>query len=197
MTRVRRYRAKRGPAPLADKRDQYLRLMAQGMSNAAASREVGINRKTGTRWRYGRTETVRSGRTYTYSPIDKKSTAISTRFLSEDERIAIADLLRAGNSVRAIAQELGRNPATVSREIRRNADPGTGAYHPHRAQQRAAVRRARSKEGKLRRNPELRELVQQRLNRRWSPEQISRVLREEFPDRPEMHIAHETIYQSL
>ncbi|MFC7564426.1 hypothetical protein ACFQU9_14545 [Actinomadura namibiensis] len=28
--------------------------MAQGMSNSAACRVVGINRKTGNRWRYGR-----------------------------------------------------------------------------------------------------------------------------------------------
>jgi hypothetical protein len=29
--------------------------MAQGMNNSAACRQVGINRKTGNRWRYGRT----------------------------------------------------------------------------------------------------------------------------------------------
>lgn len=45
---------KRGPEPLADKRDHYLRLMAQGMSNSAACREAGVNRRTGNRWRYGR-----------------------------------------------------------------------------------------------------------------------------------------------
>ena len=54
MTKPRRKPKKPGPAPLAEKREQYLRLMAQGMSNSAACRELGINRRTGTRWRYGR-----------------------------------------------------------------------------------------------------------------------------------------------
>jgi IS30 family transposase len=31
----------------------------------------------------------------------------------------------------------------------------------------------------------------------WSPQQIAQRLREEFPDRPEMRVSHETIYQSL
>lgn len=39
---------------MADKRDHYLRLVAQGTSNSAACREVGVHRKTGNRRRYGR-----------------------------------------------------------------------------------------------------------------------------------------------
>ncbi|MFB9301131.1 IS30 family transposase [Kibdelosporangium philippinense] len=168
------------------------------MSNSAACREVGIARRTGDWWRYGRTVTDGTGRKHTYPPITvEPPPEISSRFLSEDERIAIADLRRAGNSIRAIARELGRDPATISREVRRNADPHTGAYHPHRAQKRAVARRARSKEGKLRRNPQLREFVQQHLDQRWSPEQISRAAQVNFPDQPDMQVACETIYQAL
>ena len=39
--------------------------------------------------------------------------------------------------------------------------------------------------------------MQGKLRKRWSPEQISRRLAAEFPDRPEMRVSHETIYQSL
>ena len=92
---------------------------------------------------------------------------------------------------------MDRDPATISREVRRNGDPRTGVYHPHRAQRRATARRARSKEGKLRRNPQLREFVQRHLDQRWSPEQISRALRREFPGQPGMHAVHETIYRAL
>ena len=81
--------------------------------------------------------------------------------------------------------------------MRRNSDPATGVYHPHRAQKRAVARRSRSREGKLQLSPELREFVQQRLDERWSPEQISRVLRELFPDRPEMQLVPESIYQAV
>ena len=42
-----------GAQPLTSQRDQYRALMREGMSNAAASRIVGVNRKTGHRWRYG------------------------------------------------------------------------------------------------------------------------------------------------
>lgn len=199
MTKPFRRPKKRGPAPLADKRDQYLRLMAQGMSNSAACREVGVNRKTGNRWRYGRKIVDRAGNVRVYAPITEQPDdgAISPRFLSEDERIVIADMLRAGASLRAIARELKRSPATISREVRRNRDARTGKYHPFRAQRRAAVRRARSKEGKVRRDPELKTYIQQRLDQRWSPEQISQDLRNAFPDEPDRHLAHETIYQAI
>ena len=63
--------------------------------------------------------------------------AVSPRYLSEDERIVIADLHRAGRGVRQIALELGRDPSTVSRELRRNAHPVSGDYRPHAAQRRA------------------------------------------------------------
>ncbi|MFE5114021.1 helix-turn-helix domain-containing protein [Streptomyces sp. NPDC056663] len=55
-------------------------------------------------------------------------------------------MLHAGNSLRAIAQELRRSPATISREVRRNRDPRTGKHQPFRAKRRAAVRRAPSLE---------------------------------------------------
>nr|WP_318658053.1 helix-turn-helix domain-containing protein [Streptomyces dioscori] len=94
---------------------------------------------------------------------ERDTGAGSPRFLSEDERIVIADLPRAKKSLHAIARELGRTPATISREVRRNRDPRTGKYHPFQAQRRAAVRRARSKEGKTGRDPELKEFIQQHL----------------------------------
>ena len=43
----------------------------------------------------------------------------------------------------------------------------------------------------------LRDYVQDCLEKRWSPEQISHQLPIEFPDEPERHVVHETIYQAL
>src|SRR5450759_4210902 len=171
--------------------------MRQGVSNAAACRIVGVNRKTGHRWRYRRTITIRTGEIRTYPAITRLAHPVSARFLSEPERIAIADGLIRGGSIRVIAAELGRAPSTVSREIRRNRDTRTEVYHPFRAQRRAAGRRVRPKLGKLVRNAELRAFVQGHLEQRWSPEQISRVLPGLFPGRPEMRVVHETIYQVL
>lgn len=54
-----------------------------------------------------------------------------SRCLGEDERIHIADRLREKATIRAIATELGRNPSTVRREIRRNRHPVNDQYRPH------------------------------------------------------------------
>src|SRR6478609_2503946 len=100
-----------GPgAPLTAERERYLRLVAQGMSNVEACREVGVHRTTGTRWRDGRSMVDSGGRARYYPPITAPAVAISPRYLSEDERVLIGDLLRAGRSVRSIATELGRSP---------------------------------------------------------------------------------------
>src|SRR5271168_3392802 len=107
-------RQKPGPGkPLTAQRELYFRLMKQGLNNSEACRLVGIHRKTGQRWRHGRRHRAR-GREYYYRPITAPPPTVSARFLSEDERIRIADLYRLGWSKRAIARKLGRDPSTIS-----------------------------------------------------------------------------------
>ena len=120
-----------GPFPRTDLRELYVRLMSQGMNNSQACRTVGINRRTGTRCRFGREVKTAHG-THAYPSILNRQ-LISERFLSGDERVVIADLFRTGESIRQIAKQLGRSPSTVSREIRRNRHPATGRYQPFAA----------------------------------------------------------------
>src|SRR5664279_4222798 len=122
---------------------------------------------------------------------------ISPRFLSEDERIKIADLHRARHGVWDIAARTGRSPATISRELRRNRDQESGRYRPFAAHRLAVQRRTRRRPGKIAGDPVLRGFVQDRLGKKWSPEQISQALRAEFPHHPERHVVHETIYQAV
>jgi len=191
-------RGRSGVAPQREKREQFARLIARGVPNAEACRVVGINRRTGTRWRFGREITSSSGRRLHYPPvITTRKAQISPRYLSEDERVRVADLHRQGLSVRAIAVEVDRSPSTVSRELRRNRDAGSGDYRPFTAQRLAVDRRARPGRGKLLYDPVLRQFVAERLDKRWSPEQISHGLRGEFPDQPERHLVPETIYQAV
>jgi transposase, IS30 family len=85
--------------------------------------------------------------------------------------------------------------------------PGRGgAYrwrYSHRVAQRRADERAlRPRPGKLRPQhgqpyPPLWQQVKAKLQLRWSPVQIARWLRLEYPDRPECHVSHETIYQAI
>lgn len=102
---------------LFEQRERWARLIARGSSNSEACRVVGVDRRTGTRWRYGRTILDAAGRSVHYPPVtnsQRPSAPLSARYLSLDERIAIADLLRVGVTIRAIAAELGRSPSTIS-----------------------------------------------------------------------------------
>ena len=83
----RRPRKSPGALPLTSQRDQYRALMQQGMSNAAACRAVGVNRKTGHRWRYGRAVTTRTGETRVYAAITGPPALVSPRYLSEARRL--------------------------------------------------------------------------------------------------------------
>jgi transposase, IS30 family len=159
---------------------------------------VGVHPKTGKRWRLGRVMTSSSGARLHYAAVvSTGKQVISERYLCEAERVRIADLRRSGSGVRVIAAQLGRSPSTVSRELRRNQDPGSGRYRPFAAQRRAARRRARPGRGKLLRDPVLREFIAGRLQKRWSPEQVSHALRGRFPGDRWRHLAHETIYQAI
>ncbi|MGW4610602.1 IS30 family transposase [Streptomyces sp. NPDC004532] len=193
--KIREIRTAQGSKKLVRERETYFRLMQQGLSNNQACRIVGINPKTGRRWRNGRSADRKQKAAPPVRPGVPPSD--TSRYLREDERIYIADRLREKVTVRAIAGELGRSPSTISREVRRNRHPTNGQYRPFAAQARADARRPRPKPGKIKQNPELRAFVQDRLDLRWSPEQICQALRAQFPDRPEMHVVHETVYQAL
>jgi IS30 family transposase len=182
-----------GRRRLTREREAYLALVGRGVGSEEACRIVGINFRTGRRWRNGRNPT---GREAAAARITAART-VPGRYLNEDERLHIADRRRERATVRQIAAELGRDPSTISRELRRNAHPVSGDYRPHAAQARAEARRPRPKISKIAASPALRQAVQDGLDLKWSPEQIVRRLRRDFPDRPEMHVTHETIYQAL
>lgn len=185
MADRKRPRKSRGAPPKNAARAHYDQLMKQGMGISEACRIVGISRSSGTRWRYGHTVVLKSGDIKKYAPISHHRPAvISARFLSESERITIADLLNARRSIRALALELGRSPSTVSREIRRNIHEPSGNYRPRTAQRSAERRRSRQRTGRIARNSELRESVREHLKQRWSPRQISNRLRTDFPGQP-------------
>jgi IS30 family transposase len=164
-------------------RDRFWSMLRSGVSVTSACEDLGVSRRTGHRWILD---------TRGRAPVKKPE--LTGRYLSVDERIRIADLKIAGESVRSIARQLGRAPSTISRELRRNH--GRSRYGPHTAQRRAVRRRCRPKEFKLD-HPGLRDVVQSKLCLKWSPEQISLHLSERFGDHPEMNVAFETIYTAL
>jgi transposase-like protein len=81
------------------------------------------------------------------------------RYLSFVEREEIALLKAQGKGVREIAREIGRDPGTVSRELRRNAATrgGKPVYRAVVAQWKAQQAAKRPKTAKLVNNDRLRE----------------------------------------
>src|SRR4051812_42188321 len=98
-----------------------MELRERGWSIHAAAREVGVSRSAGNNWARGY-KTYRQGKVVGFVPALERLAVrqISPRYLSQDERIEIADLHRDGASIRQIARHLGRAPSTVSRELSRN-----------------------------------------------------------------------------
>jgi IS30 family transposase len=115
--------------------------------------------------------------------------------LSLTEREEISRGLAAGLTLTAIAGGLGRSTSTVSREVARNR--GLRGYRAVAADRLAEARTRRPKPAKLAVDARLRAHVEQRLAKRWSPQQIAARLVCEFPDDPRMRVSHETIYTSL
>jgi len=70
-------------------------------------------------------------------------------------------------------------------------------YSAADSHERAAALRARPKERKLESCARLHDYVRDGLLEKWSPEQVSKRVAEEFPENPEMRVSHETIYESL
>jgi len=160
--------------------------LQRGEFIADAAVKAGTYRKQGTRW-VAACGGVRP----------RRGRALKGRCLSFAEREEIALGRARGETIRVIARRLGRSPSTISRELTRNADRCDGGYRATTAHALAYERASRPKPAKLATNLALRELVQDDLRRRFSPEQIAGRLRRRFPDDPEMWVSTETIYQSL
>lgn len=115
--------------------------------------------------------------------------------LTSEEREEIRVALSAKMSIRAIARLLARAPSTISREVARNR--GRRYYKAIDADRRARRMAKRPKLGVLEINLELRRIVIEKLQLKWSPEQISGWLKVEYSRQKRMQVSHETIYKSL
>ena len=119
----------------------------------------------------------------------------SCRVLSLAEREELSRGLARGDSLRQIGRELRRAPSTISREVRRYG--GRREYRAAVADRGAWTRARRPKRCRLAQSHLLCTLVAKKLTLDWSPQQMSQWLRGTFPDDPELHVSHETIYRSL
>src|SRR5450830_1065758 len=163
--------------------DQLWSRLSSGMAAKPAARELGMSPGT------VRAYLVRCGG---IRPVTHRRAPCR---LDLAEREEISRGLAAGVSVGVIAAGLGRAPSTVSREVARNG--GRAGYRAVVADQVAWARAARPKACKLATHLVLRDIVEAKLRRRWSPEQIAGWLARRHPNEPEWQVSHETIYRTL
>jgi IS30 family transposase len=115
--------------------------------------------------------------------------------LCAEERETISRELCKNTSIRQIGRLLGRHHSTIADEISRNG--GREHYRACAAQERYESLKVRPKERKLVASSRLPDAVNEGLEQKWSPEQISARLAGDYPDDPEMCVSPETIYQTL
>ena len=143
------------PDPSRAVQRQFWRTIATGVTTAEASLAVGVSVPVGTRWfRHA-------------GGMPPISLAEPTgRYLSFEEREEIAIMRAKDKGVREIARTLGRDPGTISRELRRNAATRGGTQEDRAtvAQWKAQQAAKRPKVAKLVANDRLREYVQDRLD---------------------------------
>lgn len=132
-------------------------------------------------------------------PPNTQTHSVTLAHLTVEDRFVICHLSRAGHSQKKIAEQIGCHPSTVSRELARNKRPNgqyrSRGYDPLYAQRKARARRSkRSVVTKLHPDGDLFPQVAEMLDRHWSPQQISGVLRQE---QGKPVISHQTVYTYL
>ena len=182
-----------GKRPNHYQQELFWLLRSSGMPMSAIVRALDLGHTTPARW-----VGVAGG----IAPA--KRTRGRARALSLDDRMTIAVGVAARLTNVEIARRVGCHPSTIGRELGRNSEMKSPthkrlSYHPGRADTRATERARRPKSSKLQRhvNPDLHDHVQDELRKDRSPEQISKRLVLDFPDRLDMRVSHETIYQAL
>jgi IS30 family transposase len=166
-------------------RQRYFELIRAGLKGSEAARSVGVSTSCGSLW------FIDAGSMALPEPA-----SISPRFLTQDDRIDIADGLAAKVPVKKIAAGIGKSFQTVYREIARGHQtrwpiPAVVGHN------QALLRRRRPKAKRMLVGSPLWQAISEKLRRKWSPPQISRYLKRAHPNDASMRACPETIYQAL
>ena len=151
-----------------EQRVEVERLIAAGETQEVAATAVGCDVRTVIR------SIMRTGGLRSY---ERRRSSLRLS-LAEREQIAIG--VARGDSARSIAERLGRAPSTITRELGSNG--GRNGYWACDADAQALVNARRPKVAKLASCPRLRAIVEDGLEKCWSPEQISARLKIDYPD---------------
>ena len=94
------------------------------------------------------------------------------KHLTSEQRYTISVMLQKGHSQKEIAEVIGKDKSTISREIRRNRDKRNGVYKSELAQKKYNQRQ-KEKPKKTYFTDDIKNYVESKLSEDYSPEQIS------------------------
>jgi IS30 family transposase len=112
--------------------------------------------------------------------------------LTYEQRYAISVMLKSKYRQKQIAEAIDKDKSVVSREIARNCDKRNGNYDADLAERKYEKRRD-SKPKKVYFTAEIQEMVEDKLAKKYSPEQIVGVAKKEGV----ACVSHERIYQHI
>lgn len=110
------------------------------------------------------------------------------------ERICLEEMRKMGKKISEIAEALGKNKSTISRELKRNSRKD-GKYTSWGAETKARVRRHSSvRKPRIQKDSELYKYICENLKAGWSPEIITRMWKMEHPNES---LSFVTIYKAI
>jgi len=112
--------------------------------------------------------------------------------LTHKEREIVAQMHHDRRKQCEIARRLKRHPSTICRELQRNSS--SRGYWALPAQRKAETRRRRRPMIRKLQRPETRRYVRERLRWLWSPDEIARRSRDDFPRDRRRQLSQQTIY---
>ena len=100
-----------------------------------------------------------------------------SKHLTQQQRYHIEAYKKAGYGNSEIARDLGVQPSTIGRELKRNSSPIHQRYGAKVAQEISSLRKSVNSKASRKFKNELEALVIMYIKRDWSPEQVSAILR--------------------
>lgn len=120
------------------------------------------------------------------------------KHLNREERHVFYVYLRENFSFREIEKRMKRNAGGLCMEIKQHSKDGTReGYSPDFAHLKSQFRKWDANRRKPLKSREVMEYVLEKLEEKWSPDQISKTIRLDHPDNAAMRISHETVYQFI
>lgn len=131
-------------------------------------------------------------------PLSLIEIEMSCKHITSSQRNELSALIRAGSQQKQIAKLLKKHRTTIWRE-RKRVKLKNGKYHAGKAKEDAKAKQieAHKKKRKIENSSWLKKYIEKKIEKRWSPEQISGRLKKKCPNDKSKHIGKDSIYKYI